>query len=755
MPGNPPGSHPYVMSSLSRYLFHCLLAFGLFGFVLLRAETASVVPLGETRLWERVEFRVDGVPRAANPFDPEQIRLDATITAPSGKRITVPAFWYQEYRRSQIGGKEVLEPTSAPHWRIRFTPTEAGAHSLSLVTQARGATYGEPVVLHFPIVESRNPRLRGWVKVSADARSLENSEGKPIHLSGANVCWDIGGGSYDFDTWFESMHQAGENFARLWMCPWSLGLENKPGNLNNYDQKEAWKLDHVFEQAEEKGLYLMLCFDHHGMYQESNDGNAFWSTNPYGNLQGGPCAKPNDFFTLPAAKTLYQKRLRYLVGRYSYSPALLSWQLQNEVDNVFGALKEADVVAWHREMGAWLRSADPYKHLITTSLKGGSERPAFWTLPEMDISMYHSYEDSAPARRFAALAEAFLQRYGKPVMIGEYGISPAAWNLAGDPYLRGLRQALWGGALGGSVGTAMSWWWESIHTDNAYPLYASLRRVLDKAGLQEGTWTPLAFTTQAEMPAQIGQVLPEGEVFTAILPLAQSWLGKVRGTFAVGNRLGAERASEFLHGYVQGTRNTDMRHPFIVNAHFGEKARFMMRVASVSSTADLRVRIDGQEVFRKAWDQAPSGPRKPLGLDTDFAVEVPAGKHSIEVLNTGEDWVRLDTVTLENVREASFPNSWTFAPEPIGLRKGGKAVVYVTSPWTVYPAGARRSDPAPMTGQTLTLKDWPSGKDVARWFDTRSGLEVATTHATTQDGLLLLPLPPLSDDLAGALSPAE
>jgi len=60
--------------------------------------------------------------------------------------------------------------------------------------------------------------------------------------------------------------------------------------------------------------------------------------------------------------------------------------LFNEIDNVFNTnLNGDDVVVWHREMGQWLHAHDPYGHLVTTSLTGGSERPEIWSLPEMDF----------------------------------------------------------------------------------------------------------------------------------------------------------------------------------------------------------------------------------------------------------------------------------------------------------------------------------------------------------------------------------
>ena len=57
------------------------------------------IPLTPAQLWQRMEFQIINVPAAANPFDPDSIRLDMAFTLPSGRIVTVPAFWYQGYQR--------------------------------------------------------------------------------------------------------------------------------------------------------------------------------------------------------------------------------------------------------------------------------------------------------------------------------------------------------------------------------------------------------------------------------------------------------------------------------------------------------------------------------------------------------------------------------------------------------------------------------------------------------------------------------
>ena len=112
-----------------------------------------------------------------------------------------------------------------------------------------------------------------------------------------------------------------------------------------------------------------------------------------------------------------------------------------------------------------------------------------FALPEMDFAAYHSYGEPKPADRLSVVSQSFLQRYRKPVMIGEFGTDWRGWNLASDPYLRGFRQGMWGGAMGGSAGSAMSWWWEEIHSLNLYPLYKAMNSILGPTGWGQGTWT--------------------------------------------------------------------------------------------------------------------------------------------------------------------------------------------------------------------------------------------------------------------------
>jgi hypothetical protein len=197
-----------------------------------------------------------------------------------------------------------------------------------------------------------------------------------------------------------------------------------------------------------------------------------------------------------------------LVARYAYSPNLLAWEFFNEIDHEFKYLTKPDVAAWHGEMGGWLHANDPFRHLVTTSLSYASVYPGLWAVPQLDFLSWHTYFNgqSNPALANANDARLYHQTYGRPVQIGEYGTDYRSWAdaIAGDPYLRGTRQGIWGGALGGSVGTAMLWWWENIDNANDYWLYSALGTILNRTGWGRGSWTNIVFPSGQPLTA-IGQ----------------------------------------------------------------------------------------------------------------------------------------------------------------------------------------------------------------------------------------------------------
>lgn len=465
----------------------------------------QIIQLTPAQTWQRLEFQITNVPIATNPFDPDTIKLDGTFTLPSGKVLTVPAFWYQSYQRNLSGGSEYDVIDAPPQWQLRITPPEVGSYSLSVSVQTNGQLYGI-IATNFMVVTNLSLTRFGYVGIAPNNQYFQTGDGQALPLNGENVAW-YNNGTYDYDTWFASMQNACENFARVWMASWCFGIEGTPGSLNNYSLDAAWQLDYVLQLAEQKGIYVQLTLNDYRDFSSASGSDGQWTNNPYNSANGGPCVGQDAFFTNTVAKILYQKRLRYLIGRYGYSQNLLSWEFINEIDHDYSYLKQGDVDAWHAVMGGWLHTNDPFHHLVNTSLSYASADPQLWAVPQLDFLSWHTYFSSDyqlnPASTMVNDAVYYHQAYNKPVQIGEYGTDWHSWpaSLLVDPYLRGLRQGIWGGALSGSVGTAMTWWWDSLAPANDYWLFSSLGTILDRTGWGRGSWTNIAFASGQSLTA--------------------------------------------------------------------------------------------------------------------------------------------------------------------------------------------------------------------------------------------------------------
>ncbi len=734
-----------------------LLLVCLLEFVASAQSTPQLIQLNSAQLWQRLEFSITNVPAATNPFDPDVIRLDATFTLPSGKTMNIPAFWYQNYQRSLSGGYEQFTPMGSPEWRLRFTPPEVGGYSISLTVHTNGQLYGSVSTVDFSVPTNATPAGSGYVRVAPGEQYFETSDGEPLRLIGENVAWPTTGqGTYQYDNWFPTIKSAGENYARLILTPWTFGMETDTNTLTAYRLDRAWQLDHVFQLAEQQGIYLLLCLNIHLMLQPVPDywGNDnYWQSNPYNSANGGPCVNENAFFTNAVARTIFEKRLRYLIARYGYSSRLLAWQLWSEIDNEYAYLNPTDVVTWHGLVGDWLHSNDPYDHLVTTSLTGSSDRPEIWSLPQLDFACYHSYADPFPATRLNVVAQSFHQRYGKPLLIDEFGTDWRGWNRTNDLYLRGFRQGLWGGALGGSVGTAMSWWWDSIDAENDYSVYTALGSILNRTGWGRGTWTNIEFKTGGLPPITVGDPVPGGNPFNVVLTPSGVWGGTPLGRLAVSGPEAASYAGVTLNSFVQGWWHPDLITPFALSAWFTNNARIVMHLNSVSDSATMVVRVDGSQLFSTNLPNLDGLNDVNSEYNLDIPVNLPAGKHLIEITNSAAGWFYLDWVRLEQVLPATYSGNWSPSPDAIGLRGAHESLLYVVAPGASFSGNSTNIVLPLQQAQTVVMTNWPPGRFLAEWYDPATGTNAGYTQATTTNGGLTLPLPDFSEDLAGIVYP--
>ncbi|MBI2927661.1 MAG: DUF5060 domain-containing protein [Verrucomicrobia bacterium] len=448
----------------------------------------------------KFELTLDLTASYDNPFDPDQLDVHAVFTSPAGKAVRVNGFLDQTFTRKLEGSAEKIERAGEPVWKIRFAPDAVGKWRYQVFAKDRTGSARLPEG-SFEVTPSDSP---GFIRRSArNPRAFAYEDERPFFAVGENVCWSGGRGTFDYDDWLAALSQAGGNWIRIWMSSWNCALEWSREGTNDwrssgysgvgaYSLRNAWKLDTILDACERHGIAVMLCF---GTYGEFTDGGFFnegqWKANPYNVANGGPCAKPEDFWTDGQARRLYQHRLRYLVARYGHRTSIHSWEFWNEAKAP---------APWVAEMARFLKGtgefagqpADPYGHLVTTTY-GNAD---VWKIPEVDLTQTHHYgkgdlADSAPKLREDARQHA---AFGKPHLMGEFGIDWRAPDAKYDAEGRGvnLHNGLWASALSGNAGGAMIWWWDNyVHPSKLYGHFTPLRKFADTVPWTADEWKPL------------------------------------------------------------------------------------------------------------------------------------------------------------------------------------------------------------------------------------------------------------------------
>jgi hypothetical protein len=470
---------------------------------LLQARVSS----RKVELYEPVEVTLEVSAEDDSPFDPEQLDVSAEFTAPDKSVMRAIGFLDRPYARSLEGRQEKIVPAGPPVWKVRIASHQRGKWTGRVSVKDKSGAKSLPPI-SFEVAPSENPGFIRRSKRNPAVFAYENEN--PYFLVGENMCW--GGwngqrGTYDYDEWLAALGKVGGNWIRIWMSSWNCALEwsadpsighGEFNGVGHYNLAHAWKLDRILDTAERHGISTMLCF---GTYGEFNEGGFFnegqWKQNPYNAANGGPCAKPADFWTDETARKLYRRRLRYLIARYAHRTSIHSWEFWNEAQAP---------AAWVAEMAKYVKSIDPYNHLVTTTY-GNKD---VWQIPEIDITQTHHYgkgdiPDSAPAIRDDARIHT---SFGKPHLMAEFGID---WRKGDENYdLDGkgvnLHNGMWASVASGCAGTAMVWWWDGyVHPKNLYARFTPIRRFVDKVPWTSGPWRPISCDVTPDSARVYGQ----------------------------------------------------------------------------------------------------------------------------------------------------------------------------------------------------------------------------------------------------------
>ena len=531
-----------------------------------------------------------------DPFDAEGTDVRVRFVGPDGTVAERLAYW---------DGKA---------WRATLLAPKRGRYA------AMATLNGKPLGARLSAVTLTAPMRGGFVR-RGGPWGLRTSDGKGYWPMGHNLAWS-NETVKDLPAALRKMGDYGADWARIWMCAWDgkspyMTPEFVRTGAMNLPAFAQW--DAITKAAEEAGVPYQMTLFYHGPW--SSDVNTNWPESPWNAANGGFLAKPEEFFTNDRAKRLARSVLRYAVARYGASPAVMGWELFNEVEWTDGIKRFPEKVgAWHDEMARYLRSLDPYGHLVLTSSK--LDLP-IWR--EADVYEPHGYPPSVGAM---VLSEKVLP--GKPFFFGEVGPSDLG---GGKPIqVASIRGGIWNALFAGHAGAAQMWDWGVIEREGLGVEWARARAILTRSGVLE----------RAPMPRKILD-LDAGSGADLALNPGGGWKAAEKARFDLP---GDASAMGLFPTYYQGRAHREMRQENATFAFAADRAgQVRVAVTGISDTGGaLELRLDGKTVVKKEWAAgAKVGAGEALGAP--FGV----GRHTLELVNDGPDWVSLGSLTFGGI----------------------------------------------------------------------------------------------------------
>ncbi len=687
--------------------------------------------------YERLELKVALGATYDNPFDPDDVRLDALFTAPSGRKVTVPGFFAVEHRREIRDGAEVMVPLAENGWRVRFAPREMGKYRWQLVLRDRSGQIGGGEG-EFECMAGKRPGFLRTSRIDPHYLAFDNGEG--FFAIGHNLPIYHTTGQLG-DEAMRKFAAAKENFNRWWMSSSGFGIE-WTDRLGWYRQDVATRIDMSLDLAAELGLYYMMCMDTHQDFRQSG-----WERNPFNAKNGGPCKTPRDWFTGEEARRYYRNRLRYTVARWGYSPNVLCWEFGNEMEGWADSPDEVKF-PWHREMADYLRSIDPFRHLITTSFWSKTGPEQYWELDNIDIVQTHCYtnHDGNTAEDVRGYCLHQWERFAKPHIFGEFGIRSHSTTADKDPEGWALHNSMWAGMTSFAAGGPMPWWHERyIDKLDLYFHFTALANFSDDLPLGTARWTML----ETAPPEYLDANRPPDTRDVTVLNLSR-WGKAEHGEFVIradGTVEEDRQPQQLLHGQS----HRDIKNPPTFLVSYPKPGQFVVRVGRVSGGGLLKVWIDdelkverelpcgeglGKEsVYRAQWKLWETT------YDEDVAVDVPAGEHRIRVENLGRDWVTVASYRFTGCQMLDRPNVLV-----CGMRSDPVSILWIQNRESTWYNHARKAV-TPVDGFRLAV-GLPDGVYEVEWWETWKGSPLRSQRIETRDGQLGLELPGLKTDAA-------
>ncbi|MBN9501137.1 MAG: hypothetical protein BGO01_02060 [Armatimonadetes bacterium 55-13] len=430
----------------------------------------------------------------------------------------------------------------------------------------------------------------------------------------------------DLPDMIRKMGKHGVNWSRIWACNWdgkNPWWPNKDGVLEPNSER-MWfgafrRWDQIVKAAEDANVNFQFVMFNHGSF--STKVNPNWQDHPWNAKNGGFLKNAADFFTDPEAKKRAKMWLRYAVARYGHSPNVLAWELFNEVEWVDARYSDRwkDVVAWHKEMAEYVRSIDPYHHLITTS--------STFELPNLydAVDYYQPHTYPADIRTAISYQE---QPADKPLFFGEFG--PNQLEMKGQRWA--VRDGIWAGLLSGQAGGGCFWTWEVVERENLYTEYEKASRILEASGLK---------SHPAARPIRV-KLATAGLADLKFAPGA-GWTSATKTTFEVNPGEIPEGLGS-LPSFLQGPNHREMfPKPLVFKFEAPKAGKFTLALAQAAKAgARVKITLNGKEKIDQRFEPA----EKDRPIREPLVIDYAAGHNEISIENTEGDWVTIRSFSL-------------------------------------------------------------------------------------------------------------
>ena len=462
---------------------------------------------------ERVELVLVPEPMPADPYDPAQFACDATWIRPDGATWRIPAAYDRPHRAIDLGDRETTLPSAPGRFLLRLRPDIPGTWRLRLSATWAGLS---GVQVDLPDLLVQGPARDEVVRIDGTDRRFFSVGGRfywPVGINLRSVTDPRGAdktgsattadrGLAAYEDYFARFAAGGVDTVEVWMSSWNLALEWSsawPGfrGRGRYHQGNANRLDTLLDRAWAHGIRVVLVLHNHGQASTSTDRE--WPNHPWNRSQGGPLGRPSEWFSDPLARQGHAALRRYLVARYADHPALLTWKLWTEIDLTDPPRREGIagkmlLANWHSEASQHLAAIDVYRHPISThwSTDWRLVQSEIAVLPTIDLLAVDAYHQPVAKRGGEYLWKLLQQsgggrsglhgRYGKAVLVTEYGGSP----MAAEPDLlwADARLGPWAAMVSGHAGSPMLWWFEWVDQGRRYQPYQAIRAFISGEDLR-------------------------------------------------------------------------------------------------------------------------------------------------------------------------------------------------------------------------------------------------------------------------------